>query len=635
MTENILQDKYKIIELVGSGSQTEVYLSENLENNEKIAIKKLKLSDSKEWKTIELFQRGVKVVKNLNHSGIPKFVDSFYVDNETDREYYLIEEFIDGETLQKKLENGKFFDISEVYAFTKDILEILNYLHNLHPPIIHRDIKPSNIMIDKNNKVYLIDFGTIQKEVFKKDGGSTIVGTLGYTPPEQLMGKSVLQSDLYSVGATIIHLLTHKSPSELELKNMTIQYKNLVNIDNNFKLFIDKMIEPDVEKRFQSSIVAYNSFFNIVEKKIVIQTGIHTKFILPFIIAVITILIGLYFITITKPVTVIDKPIDRPVYIQKTSEKPIYSTEENNIFKDNNLYECVKDELSKNNLSVNYETVKTVKLLTCPKRGIVKLDGIEYLTNLESFYIYNNEITDLTPLKDLTQLQKLSIFTNKLTNIDDLKNLVNLDTLHIGFNKISDISVVANFKNLESLSINYNQIKDISPLKNLILLERIEAGNNKIENISSLKNLKKLKNLDISDNFIEDISIISNFESLEWLTINNNKISDISPIENLNYIQSLGISKNKIKSLSSLKNMKNLKNLWAGENLIEDISILAQLTNIEQISLYSNKIKDINDLSKLEYVKSLSISGNCLKNKTPLSNIKKIDGIENQYGKCE
>ncbi len=592
MTENILQNKYKIIELVGSGSQTEVYLGENLENNEKIAVKKLKLSDSKEWKTIELFQRGIKVLKNLNHSGIPKFVDSFYIDNEADREYYLIEEFIDGETLQKKLENGNFFDISEIYAFTKDMLEILNYLHNLHPPIIHRDIKPSNIMIDKNNKIYLIDFGTIQKEVFKKDGGSTIVGTLGYTPPEQLMGKSVLQSDLYSVGATIIHLLTHKSPSELELKNMTIQYKNLVNIDNNFKLFIDKMIEPDVDKRFQSSIIAYNSFFNIVEKKVVIQKGIHTKFILPFITAIIVALIGFYFITISGPVIkpIIDKPIDKPVYIQRTSDKPIYSSEENNIFKDNNLYECVKDELSKNNLSVNYETVKTIKLLTCPKRGIVKLDGIEYLTNLESFYVYNNEIADLTPLKDLTQLQKLSIFTNKLTNIDDLKNLVNLDTLHIGFNKISDISVVSNLKKLESLSINYNEIKDISPLKNLMLLERLEAD--------------------------------------------NNKISDISSFENLKYIQSLGISKNKIKTLSSLKNMKNLKNLWAGENLIEDISILAQLTNLEQISLYSNKIKDITELSKLEYVKSLSISGNCLKKQTPLSNIKKIDGIENQYGKC-
>jgi eukaryotic-like serine/threonine-protein kinase len=130
----------------------------------------------------------------------------------------------------------------------------LIYLHELKPPVIHRDIKPQNILLQPNRKIALVDFGAVQDTYRNTQvGGSTVVGTYGYMPPEQFRGKAVAATDLYALGATILFLLTGRSPAELPEIKLKLSFRDSVDISSHFADWLDKMIEPAIEDRFSGA----------------------------------------------------------------------------------------------------------------------------------------------------------------------------------------------------------------------------------------------------------------------------------------------------------------------------------------------------------------------------------------------
>ncbi len=143
------------------------------------------------------------------------------------------------------------------------ILNILRYLHQLNPPIIHRDIKPQNIILQPNGKIFLVDFGAV-KDIYHNtmSMSGTFVGTVGYMPPEQLRGKAYCASDLYSLGGTLLYLLTHRSPDELPQKRMKIDFRSCVEISPEFADWLEVILEPMWEDRFQSATAALNVLTN-------------------------------------------------------------------------------------------------------------------------------------------------------------------------------------------------------------------------------------------------------------------------------------------------------------------------------------------------------------------------------------
>ncbi len=140
----------------------------------------------------------------------------------------------------------------EVKAITRQMLDILNYLHRLNPPVIHRDIKPQNIIRNSKNRIYLVDFGAVQA-LYNQTFAKTFVGTLGYMPPEQFRGETCFASDLYALGATLLFLLTHRNPAELPQKRLKIDFRDRISTSERFKDWLEKMLEPAVEDRFQSA----------------------------------------------------------------------------------------------------------------------------------------------------------------------------------------------------------------------------------------------------------------------------------------------------------------------------------------------------------------------------------------------
>ena len=262
--EHILQGRYQLKQQLGNNPSRQTWLAEDLSAQppELVVVKFLAFSPQTQWDELKLFEREAQVLKHLNHPQIPKYRDYFALDKETSGGlpwFGLVQEYIEGDSLKQRLDIGKEFTEVEVRLFATQVLNILIYLHQLSPPIIHRDLKPSNLILGKNNQIYLVDFGAVQDRAKAEGVTFTVVGTGGYAPPEQLWGRAVPASDLYGLGATLIHLLTGIAPGNLPQHRMRLQFKDKVSLNPSFAQWLEKLINPDLERRFAQASQALSA----------------------------------------------------------------------------------------------------------------------------------------------------------------------------------------------------------------------------------------------------------------------------------------------------------------------------------------------------------------------------------------
>ncbi len=209
-----LQDRYQIVGNLGAGGFSSVYQARDMRfsNVTKLcAIKEMVIStpDPKMRElTIKTFEREASMLATLDHPAIPKITDYF---SESDRSY-LVLDLIRGKDLEQWLEEQHdFLDQDLAIEWTIQVCDALAYLHEQKPkPIVFRDVKPSNIMLDQHGRIRLIDFGIAK--VFEMDSKGTMIGTEGYSPPEQYRGQAEPAGDIYALGATLHHLLTKQDP---------------------------------------------------------------------------------------------------------------------------------------------------------------------------------------------------------------------------------------------------------------------------------------------------------------------------------------------------------------------------------------------------------------------------------------
>ncbi|WP_055075328.1 serine/threonine-protein kinase [Pseudanabaena sp. 'Roaring Creek'] len=254
---DIVSDRYTIVSVLGRGGMAITYAATDRLRDRAVAIKVLSLRQASQWKAIELFEREAKVLASLNHPQIPKYIDYFYTDLESDRRFYLVQELIEGKSLNEIVQNGMRMTEGEVKEIAIQILNLLCYLHELSPPVVHRDIKPHNLIQRPTGAIALVDFGAVQ-DIYRNTiaGGSTFVGTYGYMAPEQFQGQASGASDLYGLGATLMFLLTHRSPSELPQNRMKIDVRACTKISPEFAEWLEQAIEPTTEDRFPSARIA-------------------------------------------------------------------------------------------------------------------------------------------------------------------------------------------------------------------------------------------------------------------------------------------------------------------------------------------------------------------------------------------
>lgn len=268
--EQIVGDRYQLKQPLGQNSGRQTWLAEDLSVTppEPVVVKLLAFGGEVQWDDLKLFEREAQTLRQLNHPCIPKYRDYFNIDDRT-LWFGLVQEYIPGDSLRDLLNQGHRFSEKQIRQFAKEILKILIYLHSLNPPVLHRDIKPSNLILGKNNQIYLVDFGAVQAKIPTEGSTFTIVGTYGYAPVEQFGGKTVPASDLYALGASLIHLLTGASPAELPQKNMQIQFAASVSVSKHLIEWLQKITEPALENRFQSAREALNALKTPPENKLI------------------------------------------------------------------------------------------------------------------------------------------------------------------------------------------------------------------------------------------------------------------------------------------------------------------------------------------------------------------------------
>jgi len=253
----VLNNRYRIVRLVGGGGMAWVYQVEELPAGSGIlwALKELRpqIQDKAEQATARrLFEQEAKLLRELDHLNFPKIADSF----EENGRACLVMEFIWGESLEKRLEatNAPLLE-TDVLRWAVQLCEALHYLHTRQPPIIFRDMKPSNVMVTNTGLVKLIDFGIARTYKVGKKRDTVAMGSENYAAPEQWgKGQTDARSDLYALGATMYHLLANMAPTPAFLPSEPLPLGNYNGaLSKKTVALIETAMDRDRTRRFQSA----------------------------------------------------------------------------------------------------------------------------------------------------------------------------------------------------------------------------------------------------------------------------------------------------------------------------------------------------------------------------------------------
>jgi serine/threonine protein kinase len=162
--DTLLGGRYRVEAVAGRGASAVTYRCADAESGSgaRVAVKALSLRAARGWKGLELFEREAATLRALDHPGVPRFLDSFEVDSDADRAFFLVQELVEGETLAEAVAAGRRGDDAEVARVAGALLDVLRYLGSRRPPVVHRDVTPSNIVIEggrPGGQVFLVDFG--------------------------------------------------------------------------------------------------------------------------------------------------------------------------------------------------------------------------------------------------------------------------------------------------------------------------------------------------------------------------------------------------------------------------------------------------------------------------------------------
>lgn len=247
---------YQVIRELGRNREAGriTYLAHSLKSDQLVVIKEFRFANlSHDLSGLKAYEREIEILQQLNHSRIPRYVDSF----KTSAGFYLVLEYKNAPSLGLK----RCFHPEEIKQIAVSILDILVYLQKRDAPIIHRDIKPDNLLVDQQLNAYLVDFGLARIKGAKISMSSFAVGTPGFMPPEELLGYTLTEaSDLYSLGATLICLLTRTRSVDIGKlidHKYRFNFQKLVpQISPIFAAWLMKMVAQKRKHRYPNAAVA-------------------------------------------------------------------------------------------------------------------------------------------------------------------------------------------------------------------------------------------------------------------------------------------------------------------------------------------------------------------------------------------
>lgn len=247
---SVIDGKYKILNVVGKGGMSVVYLAMNERANKQWAIKEVRKDGMQSFEVVKQnLVAETDLLKKLNHPHLPSIIDVI----DCDDTFLIIMDYIEGNPLSKALETSGAQNQDDVIEWAKQLCDVLGYLHSRKPPIIYRDMKPSNVMLKPDGNVMLIDFGTAREFKYSSVADTTCLGTQGYAAPEQFggHGQTDARTDIYCLGATMYHLVTGHNPATPPYEMYPIRQWNPM-LSSGLEEIILKCTQRNPEDRYQS-----------------------------------------------------------------------------------------------------------------------------------------------------------------------------------------------------------------------------------------------------------------------------------------------------------------------------------------------------------------------------------------------
>ena len=247
---SLVDGKYRILRVVGKGGMSVVYQAVNEKANKIWAIKEVRKDGVQNYEVVKQnLIVETELLKRFNHPNLPSIIDVI----DGDGSFLIVMDYIEGNSLSNALETSGAQNQEDVVEWSKQLCDVLGYLHSRQPPIIYRDMKPSNVMLKPDGNVSLIDFGTAREFKSSSVEDTTCLGTQGYAAPEQYggHGQTDARTDIYCLGATMYHLLTGHNPSMPPYEMYPIRQWNPL-LSSGLEQIILKCTQKNPNDRYQS-----------------------------------------------------------------------------------------------------------------------------------------------------------------------------------------------------------------------------------------------------------------------------------------------------------------------------------------------------------------------------------------------
>lgn len=664
----MLNDTYEIKSVIIKGETSTLYLAEHRRLRVQLAIKEIRKQPGVQVG----FLAESNILKRLHHPMLPHIMDIF----EDQDCIYIVKEHVQGVTLDEVLRRQGSVDEMQGLQWFRELCGVLKYLHGQRPyPIIYRDMKPSNIMLQEDGSLKLIDFGIAQE--FKRDfcEDDTDTGISAYAAPEQFGGKTDPRTDIYSLGATMYHLLTGKAPYEPPY--YFAPARQLVpELSKGIENILSKCIQADPADRYQTvdklikDIEHINQYGNLLEKLQGIQWR-KAAFAGALLLASIVLIAG--GSVIMKRETT-ERGNQEELSDQELPEIPDPqepTEQEDPVTQQEDMVVTIESQAELDALAYREDREFIVKVIGI-NAGLQDISALSSLSNLETLVLHDNNISDISALGELTQLTNIELFGNDIQDISALSGLSELQYLYLSSNDISEIDILGRLTSLKVLSLTGNPVTqeqvdalqaqlpkcyisfkaekeevnnntpvtpptqttkpstpttpkpEPEPVKTISVTVHSQAELNALARRTDVSQIISVEGVDAD---ISDISALKNLTNLQSLNLSKNKISEIGALRNLRNLTSLDLQRNSISDISALGGLNKLKSLTLDHNDISDISALSGLTSLTMLSVQNNEITDISALSGLTDLAELHLERNKISRITALGELKNLKNL--------
>lgn len=585
-----LQGKLQIISCLSHREEQQVYLTKN-ENGRKSILKVAQKNQ------IPFLEKEAEYLKSAQFSFIPKYLDA----GKEETGYWLLKEYIEGDTLWERVERQGPFMQAEADALILRICTMIGRFHKSEPPIIHRDIKPQNIVLTEEGNLFLIDMGTARTFRSEASHDTIFVGTRLSAAPEQYGYRQTdARTDIYALGVLYLYLLTGN------MKLQTVEFAAQISSKRRKIVEICTRMEP--EERYQSCTQLSTAVLAAGDGK-----GNLRKKYRKYGITMLTVL-GL---------------IGGVCFVHYTSERAPYQ------FREEMIEEAVRNQLGKGDTEfVSKQELRKIEVLRICGNTILEAGdqhrqycGHHYINGMEQAEI-TGTVQDLSDLSYMKNLRELILDGQQITDIAALKKLP-LERVSLCDNPLKNCAVFSNIGTLKQLELDHTDLDTLKPITNLKELEHLDIGDTRVKRLEPLSEVESLRTLMMAGISVIDIEMLEKMPletlvlhsnvtgteaaagkitGLKDLTIYNYHDSNLQPLLELNNLVSLTVYGGTLHTLEGIEKFPLLERLNIGWTLVTDLTPVRQLERMRELWIEEVDADDYTPILELRLLKQLGCS---------------------------